>query len=361
MAEPQGKAPVARDAAMDCGPGVLPADTLHMLPELIAALGGDAARFYREAGVDAAAAGLPSRAVPAHAAARLLDLAQRRLDCPDLGLRLAEAQRSDTRRNLFELVMRHSPSLLDAFTWCADHCRTYSGSVGVVLEARPRRGRGFVRVEFDATRSGEDRQILELMVLRMFHVAGGILGDRPRTGEVWFEHEPAGSSADYARHFGCLVRFGRPVSGFFLDRTDLEASNPQADPQILELATYFIEHRFPAPVRPLRDRVGSAVARLLQAGAPCGSQDVSARLGLHYRTIRRRLRDEGTSFEAIRDEVRRELTLRCLAQSDLSLTRLAEMLGYAEVSALSRSCQRWFDRSPRCLRKELVAGALQPA
>jgi AraC-like DNA-binding protein len=33
------------------------------------------------------------------------------------------------------------------------------------------------------------------------------------------------------------------------------------------------------------------------------------------------------------------------------------MLGYAEVSALSRSCQRWFDSSPRCLRKELVAQA----
>jgi AraC-like DNA-binding protein len=70
--------------------------------------------------------------------------------------------------------------------------------------------------------------------------------------------------------------------------------------------------------------------------------------------MQRRLREEGSSFEMLKDEVRRETAIRCLGQIDLPLSRLAEMLGYSEVSALSRSCNRWFATSPRKLRKGIA-------
>jgi len=63
---------------------------------------------------------------------------------------------------------------------------------------------------------------------------------------------------------------------------------------------------------------------------------------------------EGTSFEALKDEVRRDLALPYLQQADVKLTRIAERLGYAETSVLSRSCARWFARSPRQLRASVA-------
>ena len=60
------------------------------------------------------------------------------------------------------------------------------------------------------------------------------------------------------------------------------------------------------------------------------------------------------SFEAIKDEVRRDIALRYLRQPGVSLTRVAAMVGYSEPSVLSRSCYRWFAATPRQLRKELV-------
>ncbi len=71
---------------------------------------------------------------------------------------------------------------------------------------------------------------------------------------------------------------------------------------------------------------------------------------MHPRTLQRRLRDEGDSFEAIKDSVRRDVALRYLQQPNVSLVRVTEILGYSETSVLSRSCHRWFCASPRELR-----------
>lgn len=350
--------PTAHLSSAGRSEGVIPADTLHMLPELVSSLGGDPVMLCIDAGLDPALLAPACRVMPARSATRLLEQAQHRFACPDIGLRLAQCQRSGRRRNLFELVMRNSPNLLEAFAWCARHCRTYSGSVGVTLERAASRRRAFVRIEFDACGSDGGRNLLELMLLRMFHIAGDITGGRACPGEVWFEHDPGLPPSAYHRHFGGAVRFGRRASGFFLDVADLETPTVDADPQLLELATFFIENRFPEPTRPTRVQVEALIARLLQAGAPHDSAEVAARLGLHCRTMQRRLREEGTSFEDIRDQVRRDFALRGLTQRNVSLSQLAEKLGYSEVSALSRSCQRWFDASPRRLRKEL---AMEPA
>jgi AraC-like DNA-binding protein len=79
---------------------------------------------------------------------------------------------------------------------------------------------------------------------------------------------------------------------------------------------------------------------------------------MHPRTLQRRLREEGTTFEAIKDEVRRDLAQRYLSQPDVPISQVAELLDYGEQSALGRSCRRWFDTSPRSLRARLIADGM---
>jgi AraC-like DNA-binding protein len=86
----------------------------------------------------------------------------------------------------------------------------------------------------------------------------------------------------------------------------------------------------------------------------CTCKHVASALGLHPRTLQRRLRQESESFEAIKDSVRRDVALRYLQQPDISLVQVTEMLGYSETSVLSRSCLRWFSASPRRLRNDLI-------
>jgi AraC-like DNA-binding protein len=88
----------------------------------------------------------------------------------------------------------------------------------------------------------------------------------------------------------------------------------------------------------------------------CTQTVVADMLATHPRTLQRRLRSEGTTFEAIVDLVRREIALRNLADESVSLVQIAEKLGYSETSVLTRSCHRWFSRSPRQLRKDVEQG-----
>lgn len=83
--------------------------------------------------------------------------------------------------------------------------------------------------------------------------------------------------------------------------------------------------------------VRTIVERLLLE-VDCKYSGIAATLGMHPRTLQRRLRAQGESFEASKDGVRRDVALRYLTQSTLPLIRVARLLGHFETSALSRSC-----------------------
>jgi AraC-like DNA-binding protein len=70
--------------------------------------------------------------------------------------------------------------------------------------------------------------------------------------------------------------------------------------------------------------------------------------------MQRRLAQEGTSFEVIKEEARRDLAQRYLAQPDLSMSQITLLLGYSEQASFGRSCRRWFDLSPRDMRARLL-------
>ena len=88
----------------------------------------------------------------------------------------------------------------------------------------------------------------------------------------------------------------------------------------------------------------------------CSNEGVAAELHLHPRTLHRRLKAEGRTFQEIKDEVRRDVALYYLQHTDLDLTHVAEKLGYAEHSVLTRSCIRWFAAAPSQLRARARRG-----
>src|SRR3546814_7944866 len=73
---------------------------------------------------------------------------------------------------------------------------------------------------------------------------------------------------------------------------------PDQDPQIYEMASSCIDTRFPATSLNLVPRVYAIATRLLASGN-CTNADVASKLNMHPRTLQRRLKEEGSSFEEI--------------------------------------------------------------
>ena len=79
--------------------------------------------------------------------------------------------------------------------------------------------------------------------------------------------------------------------------------------------------------------------------------DVADLLALHPRTLQRHLAAENTTFEALREEARREAALHYLRETRIPLGQLADVLGFSEQSAMTRSCRRWFGMPPTEIRR----------
>jgi AraC-like DNA-binding protein len=103
------------------------------------------------------------------------------------------------------------------------------------------------------------------------------------------------------------------------------------------------------------------MAQGLMRGGQFTPEQTGKALGIHARTLQRRLRDEGTSFEKIKDDVRKQWADSLLVQPSVSLSQIALMLDYADLSAFSRSCRRWFGEAPRTYRtRKLAARTARP-
>ena len=78
--------------------------------------------------------------------------------------------------------------------------------------------------------------------------------------------------------------------------------------------------------------------------------EVARRLGLSQRTLARRLNEEGLTFSALLGGLRHDLADRYLADGDTSISQIAWLLGYQEVSAFSKAYKRWTGKAPREMR-----------
>jgi AraC-like DNA-binding protein len=69
-------------------------------------------------------------------------------------------------------------------------------------------------------------------------------------------------------------------------------------------------------------------------------------LNMSYRTLRRKLSQQGTSFKAILGEVRMGLAGEYMKNTNLSTQEIAYLLGYSEASNFHRAFKLWFDQTP---------------
>jgi AraC-like DNA-binding protein len=150
----------------------------------------------------------------------------------------------------------------------------------------------------------------------------------------------------YTRVFRCPVQFDAAIDAIALDPADLDVRLPLGDPTLAR-------HNEEAVMRYLTEldggsiveRVREAIAERLEDGEPSPSEIAKA-LGLSLRSLQRRLEEKSTSYASLLTDTRRQLATDYLRAGKRSVTEIAFLLGFADVSAFSRAFRRWFGVSP---------------
>ena len=164
---------------------------------------------------------------------------------------------------------------------------------------------------------------------------------------VSFCHRQPPDTRPHREFFRCEVEFNAPHNEFVI-ANDFFAHRPlDANPA---MSRFFRDHaekllQEQTTGDSLSDQVRREIARQLPSGQP-SLASVARRLATSERSLRRHLTAGDTSFSQLLSEVRFERARSLLQSSEASLSEVAYLLGFSNVSAFSRAFKKWCGSAP---------------
>lgn len=171
---------------------------------------------------------------------------------------------------------------------------------------------------------------------------------RLRINELALAHPQPAWIKEYQRIFDCPLRFNAIATSLSFDAHYLDWPLPKRNPHVYEALLGHV-NRLLARVQPLRSfskRVRKLIAQQLGTGQVVDADHLAAQLHMSRQTLYRKLKREDHQFHELVEEVRQRKALRYLAQGKLTLSEIAFLLGFSELSAFSRAFKRWHGQSP---------------
>jgi AraC-like DNA-binding protein len=271
---------------------------------------------------------------------------------PDLGL-LAARETKAGSFDVLEYAAFSAPTWRAAIETAFRYSRVMNEAADFRIEIKDGKAQLILHSMVPLTRAGVDFQSAA------FHVTASrwIARDMPEL-EVWFSHDQPRDTANYRAVFGSArLRFGAPWNGFVYDAERLETKLASADPSLHRVLREHAERLLAelAPGDGVVEKVRAQVLSSLKDG-PLAAVDVAERMGITRRTLTRRLRQHGTSFTELLDDVRRQAALHYLTSTDHTAEDIAFLLGFSESSAFVRAFKRWQGVAPIAYRRSKRGG-----
>lgn len=281
------------------------------------------------------------------AAGQLLDRCAQLTDCAHFGL-LVGSRHDHDALGIIGRLMANAPTLGDAlFDFVAHQHRNSRGAVVYLTRQAENHLVGYAIYNRDAAGS---TQIYDLALAVGVNMIRSLTGVRDAHIDVLVCHRgPSTGSKAYEAVLGPAVSFNQPQSALVLAPAlmmrPVIGAVPALHRQLLArvheaVAMGFLD--FPAHVR-----------HLLKPSLLLGNASealIARRIGIHVRTLNRRLREQQTSYRELEQQVRYVIARELLEITDLPVSEISDALSYGNPSAFDRAFQRWSGMSPSAWR-----------
>jgi AraC-like DNA-binding protein len=343
-----------RAISLTLHPPVRPRPTISLaaaagLIDAIKAAEGDPDQVLDSLGLDRAALSRPDGFIACADFARLLEEAARATGDECFGLHFGE-QYHPKNIGPFIYVVLNSPTVGAALDNTVRYLKVHNeaAEVSLALEghrASLRQSLIGLPVE-DARQQSEYGLAVALNTIRM------MVGSRWVPLEVQFGHRAPRDTSEHVRVFGAPVSFACPTNALVFEREFVERQVPAADERLYPILRRYLEQVLQE--MPREDDALASVRRVvgevMREGDPKLSE-VARKIAMSPRTLQRRLREQGLDFKKLVDDTRRRFSLSYLRDPQNTLTEIAYLLGYSEVSAFNRAFKRWTGSTPVSYRR----------
>jgi len=155
------------------------------------------------------------------------------------------------------------------------------------------------------------------------------------------------------RAFRCPIEFDAPLDQLVLEEALLARPFVTRNADVVAMLVPSLESALTefATSRSIADDVRSVLGGRMTGERPSVDK-VAHAMRMSPRTLQRRLGAVGTSYQALLDDVRRDVSHRLLANTDLDVSEIAFLLGFEELNSFSRAFHGWEGMTPTRWREK---------
>ena len=177
-----------------------------------------------------------------------------------------------------------------------------------------------------------------------------VMGPSFAARELHVTYGPTDDARKHPNIFGCPVLFDQSENKFIFDAAWLDGTPKLGN----EIAYSTVVGLCDGLVEEFELRIGlvGQVRQILLANRmrPTSFSDIAGHLNMSARTLRRKLREENTSFRRLADDLRMQMAIKYLRDTDLTVKDIAEVLGFSDAANFRHAFRRWTKTAPHQFR-----------
>jgi len=211
---------------------------------------------------------------------------------------------------------------------------------------------GYVRLKELVDISDFKHFIYEAEIVSLQTICAMILDDEHVFKEINLVYPKPVYADKYEEIFHCTVKFDAPENLLIFDAEILYRPLKHADPltrKILEQECWQLCQRLSGNVT-MKDKIRHEL--LFAENDFPKLEQLSQRINVPERTIRRKLTAEGTSYKDILSDIRKQKALELIEAGDCSMEKIAEKLGYSDVASFYHAFKTWTGTTPTNFREK---------
>lgn len=331
----------------------LAAPSVGLLLHVLRQQGQDVEAICRQAGLDQRLVQDVNARIPVKTVQDLWNAAIAATQDPDLALHVAESI-NPTSMGTIAYVMMNAATLHESLLKLCKYQDIICGAIRSSLEVQGRQA--LVKLQADSPALQNPRNALDSELVIYKNAFSALVGQELTYKQVLFVYPRPESIQEHERIFaGGELVFSAKYSGLVFEAEYLQLPVVTANPELNQFFEKYAEEYLQRLHEPktVRERVQREIARLLKGEEPAVNT-VARSLAMSVRSLQGKLREEGTTYQALLDEVRKQIAVKHLQDNHSTITDIAYLLGYSEPSVFSRSFKKWTGLPPATYRQQMA-------